>query len=311
MNQFTSLLAGMGQPSETENGLVREYMVMSLIRQFESRLLDLFGKGQLAGTTHTCIGQEANAVAIVGALDTEIDTIWSNHRCHGHFLAYCGDAYRLIAEIMGRETGVCAGRGGSQHLAWRNFYSSGIQGGLVPLAAGTAYADRDKGAISTVFLGDGTMGQGYVYEGLNLASLWDAPLLFVVEDNGIAQTTPRKLGVAGNIADRARAFGVESASVRSTDLDILNEAARTAVDYVRSRKRPYWLHIETVRLRAHSKGDDTRSEEELAELARYDCLDIIRPRIPADTDILDMRIANYLDECFDRAAKDPVPGGDA
>jgi pyruvate dehydrogenase E1 component alpha subunit/2-oxoisovalerate dehydrogenase E1 component len=158
----------------------RFFFQMSLIRRFEQSLLDLFSKGKIFGTTHTCQGQEANAVGIVNNLDRERDTIWSNHRCHGHFLAYCGDAYRLYAEILGRTTGVCAGRGGSQHLAWGSFFSSGIQGGLVPLAVGTAYAKKSEGAVSCVFLGDGTMGEGTVYEGLNMASLWGAPVLFVV-----------------------------------------------------------------------------------------------------------------------------------
>ncbi|WNO54192.1 thiamine pyrophosphate-dependent dehydrogenase E1 component subunit alpha [Stakelama saccharophila] len=284
-----------------------DYMLMSLIRQFETKLLDLFSQGLLSGTTHTCIGQEANAIALMAAIDKDIDTVWSNHRCHGHFLAYCGEVHRLFAEIVGRASGVCGGRGGSQHLAWRNFFSSGIQGGLVPLAVGTALADRDKGAITNVFLGDGTMGEGYVYEGLNLASLWDCPVLFVVEDNGIAQTTPRDRGVAGRIAERARPFDIESASVRSTDLAVLKPAAQEAARYVRERGRPFWLHIETVRLRAHSKSDDTRSEAELEALRELDCLDLLRAGMNGETDLLDTEVAAYLDACFDAAMKDPEP----
>lgn len=290
----------------SEDRLTRDYLMMTLIRQFESRLLDLFSQGHLAGTTHTCIGQEANAIAVMGNIDRDKDTIWSNHRCHGHFLAYCGDAYRLFAEILGRETGVCAGRGGSQHLAWRNFYSSGIQGGLVPLAVGTAFADRDAGAISVVFLGDGTMGEGYVYEGLNLASLWNCPLLFVVEDNSIAQTTPKSVGVAGDIALRAAPFGIESRSIASTDLDAVDLCAREAIAYVRKHQRPFWLHIETTRLRAHSKGDDTRSDAELALLRERDCLDLLRGRVAIDTKVLDEQVAQYLDICFQQAMEDPA-----
>lgn len=289
-----------------EDAGARDYLMMTLIRQFETRLLDLFSQGRLSGTTHTCIGQEANAIAVMNAIDRARDTIWSNHRCHGHFLAYCGDAYRLFAEILGKQTGVCAGRGGSQHLAWRNFFSSGIQGGLVPLAAGTAYAARDEGAISVVFLGDGTMGEGYVYEGLNLASLWNCPLLFVVEDNGIAQTTPRGTGVAGRIADRAAPFGIESRSIRSTDLAELSACAREAASYVREHVRPFWLHIETVRLRAHSKSDDTRSDAELAELAERDCLTLLAADTAIAAPLLDAEAARYLDQCFDQAMKDPA-----
>ncbi len=291
----------------SEDRLTRDYLMMGLIRQFESRLLDLFSQGRLSGTTHTCIGQEANAIAVIGNIDNEKDTVWSNHRCHGHFLAYCGDAYRLFAEILGRETGVCGGRGGSQHLAWRNFYSSGIQGGLVPLSVGTAFADRDVGAISVVFLGDGTMGEGYVYEGLNLASLWGCPLLFVVEDNGIAQTTPKHVGVAGEIATRAASFGIECRSIASTDLQALDACAREAVAYVREKRRPFWLHIETTRLRAHSKGDDTRSDAELALLRERDCLEILRGKVSIDTTVLDDQVAQYLDTCFQQVMEDAAP----
>lgn len=287
--------------SMADDALAADYMTMSFIRQFELRLLDMFGKGLLAGTTHTCIGQEANAVAIIAAIDKEIDTIWSNHRCHGHFLAYCGDAFRLFAEILGRESGVCGGRGGSQHLAHRNFFSSGIQGGLVPLAVGTAYADRDSGAITTVFLGDGTMGEGTVYEGLNLAALWQSPVLFVVEDNGIAQTTPRQMGVAGSIAARAEPFGICFRSIVSTDLEVLAPIAREAVDYVRSERKPFWLHIETVRLQAHSKSDDTRPESELRELRGRDCLDLIKQRVGAQAEVLDDVVRTYLDQCLQAA----------
>lgn len=299
MGQFRDILTSMAPDK-----VASDYLTMALIRQFESRLLDLFSRGHLTGTTHTCIGQEANAVAVVGALNREIDTIWSNHRCHGHFLAYCGDAYRLFAEILGRETGVCGGRGGSQHLAWKNFYSSGIQGGLVPLAVGTALADRNSGAISTVFLGDGTMGSGYVYEGLNLAALWECPVLFVIEDNGIAQTTPKAMGVAGSIRARGEAFGIESRSIRSVDLWELEDAARQAVDFVRTERKPFWLHIETVRLRAHSKGDDTRPEEEMEELRKRDCLDVLRAHLGTRVEALDDVTGLFLDQCFEAAMAD-------
>lgn len=302
MEQFQDILSEVKASRD-----ITWYMKIALIREFETRLLNMFGAGQLSGTTHTCIGQEANAIAVMDALDREIDTVWSNHRCHGHFLAYCGDAYRLFAEILGRESGVCRGRGGSQHLAHRNFFSSGIQGGLVPLAVGTAFADRDKGAITTVFLGDGTMGEGYVYEGLNIASLWNCPVLFVVEDNGIAQTTPKAKGVSGRIADRAGPFGIESRSVNSVDVEELTQVASEAADYVRTQRRPFWLHLETVRLRSHSKGDDTRSEDELRELQKRDCLDVVAARLGEPTDTYDNLVKSYLDQSFEAAMADPEP----
>ncbi len=276
---------------------VHLYRMMAFIRCFEEKLLEQFSLGKIFGTTHTCIGQEADAVAIVTSLDRELDTVWSNHRCHGHFLAYCGNAYELFAEILGKKDGVCGGRGGSQHLAYRNFFSSGIQGGLTAIGVGTALADKRKGAISTVFLGDGTMGQGSVYEALNMASLWQAPILFVVEDNGIAQTTDKHLGVAGDIGKRAEPFGIRSATLKSTDIRELIDAAREAIDYVRSEGKPFWLHIETTRLMAHSKSDDTRDSSYVAELWKADCLSKVAPS-PHERTAIDAEIQAYINEAF-------------
>lgn len=283
----------------------RFFWQMQLIREVESALLQLFQENQIFGTTHTCSGQEGNAVGIVNALDRHRDTIWSNHRCHGHFLAYCGQVTKLIAEIMGRTGGVCGGRGGSQHLSWGRFHSSGIQGGLVPLALGTAFADRADEAISVVFLGDGTMGEGLVYEGLNLASLWSLPVLFVVEDNGIAQTTPKDLAVSGSIADRAKAFGVRSFSHVSTDVLEIHAFASEAIAYVRGQRRPAWLHIETVRLGPHSKGDDTRPEALMATLRERDPLIVHRDRA-ADASAMEARARSLVEAAVEEAKRMPV-----
>ena len=124
--------------------LLPMYRRMTLIRQFENRILELFSMGELNGTTHTYIGQEANAVALISQL-SDSDVVFSSHRCHGHYLARFGDSAALFGELMGRANGVCAGRGGSQHLCQDNFYSNGIQGGYVPIAAGMAYAEKKPG----------------------------------------------------------------------------------------------------------------------------------------------------------------------
>lgn len=273
------------------------YRMMRFLRTFEQKLLTEFSLGRVSGTTHTSIGQEANAVAIVTSLDRERDTIWSNHRCHGHFLVYCGDAYALFSEILGKRDGVCGGRGGSQHLAYRNFFSSGIQGGLAPIGVGTALGDKPKGAITTVFLGDGTMGQGIVYEALNMAALWQAPVLFVVEDNGIAQTTDAKLAVAGEIGERAKPFGIRSLSLKTTDVEELLGVAREAINYVRMEGKPFWLHIETTRLVPHSKGDDTRDPSVVAELWKLDCLSKVALSLDERASI-DAEIVAYVEEAY-------------
>jgi len=146
------------------------YAGLYRIRRFEETVLENFPKGVFFGTTHTYLGQEADAVGVLQQLQ-ENDIVFSNHRCHGHFLAYGGDPRALFAELMGKATGVCGGRGGSQHLHWRNFYSNGVQGGIAPVAAGMALAEKLKssGAVTVAFLGDGSLGQGVVYETLNMA----------------------------------------------------------------------------------------------------------------------------------------------
>ena len=165
------------------------YERMFFIRRFEETLLDLFSLGKLVGTTHTYIGQEANAVGIIDHLDPAVDVVFSNHRCHGHYLAFADDPFGLMCEVMGKGPGVCGGKGGSQHLCRGNFYSNGVLGSIVPVATGIALAEKKKGsgAVSTVFLGDGTLGEGVTYESLNIASLWKLPVLFVVENNHYAQ----------------------------------------------------------------------------------------------------------------------------
>ena len=170
------------------------------IRFTEERLLELFGEGRLSGTIHTCIGQEFVGVSVSRCLN-EKDYVFSNHRCHGHFIARYNNLEGLIAEIMGRVTGVCSGIGGSQHLQQDRFFSNGIQGGIVPVAAGLAMAqkrDATRG-ITVVFVGDGTLGAGVLYEAMNLASKWELPLLMVLENNFYAQSTHQSQTIAGAI----------------------------------------------------------------------------------------------------------------
>src|SRR5580658_4374752 len=153
-----------------------------LIRAFEQRLLQLFSEGRLFGTVHTCIGQEFTGIAVAEHLQPG-DLIFSNHRCHGHYLARTGDVAGLLAEIMGRETGTCGGRGGSQHICGGGVFSNGVQGGIAPVAAGMALARQlttghPVDRIVVVFLGDGSLGEGVVYETLNLVAKWSLPVLF-------------------------------------------------------------------------------------------------------------------------------------
>ena len=188
------------------------------------------------------------------------DVIFTNHRGHGHFLARTGDVNGLIAEVMGKQSGVCGGRGGSQHLCGGGVFSNGIQGGIVPVAAGMALAQRlrETGGSRVVFIGDGTLGEGAVYETLNIASKWRLPLLVVLENNRYAQSTPQSQTLAGEIEARAAAFGIEAERADTWDPDGLLSAAARCVAAVRRGDGPRFLRVDTYRLMAHSKGDDDR-----------------------------------------------------
>ena len=241
------------------------YREMYLIRRTEETLLYLFSCGLLNGTVHTCIGQEACSVGVVSAIDKDRDIIFSNHRAHGHFITYCDKVKELIAEIMGKKCGICGGIGGSQHIHHKNMYTNGIQGGIVPCATGAALAEKKKktGAIVIVFMGDGTMGQGIVYECFNLASLWNLPILFVLEDNQYAQSTPKHMAHAGNLDERANPYGIKSDSIIASSVESVYLKAVEAINYVRMTQKPFFLHLNTYRFSAHSKGDDCRDKDEI------------------------------------------------
>jgi 2-oxoisovalerate dehydrogenase E1 component len=244
-----------------------------VIRAVEERLLKLFSEGRLFGTVHTCIGQEMAAAAVGAALRSG-DVVCSNHRGHGHYLARTDDVEGLIAEVMGRQTGVCGGRGGSQHLHAPGFYSNGILGGMAPVAAGIAFSQKlsGSGAITALFLGDGALGEGTVYETFNIASRWELPLLVVVENNRYAQSTCQSQTLAGSIAGRASAFGIGHQQGDTWHPAALIEMARECADSVRQTGRPHVLQIDTYRLMAHSKGDDDRDPAEVAAYRERDPL---------------------------------------
>jgi TPP-dependent pyruvate/acetoin dehydrogenase alpha subunit len=261
--------------------LARFYEGMFRIRRLEETLLDLFSAGKLVGTTHTCIGQEADAVGVIANLDRSRDIVFSNHRCHGHYLAFTGDLSGLLGEVMGKATGTCGGKGGSQHLCNGNFYSNGVLGSIVPVATGMALAEakRGSGAVTTVFLGDGALGQGVVYECLNMASLWHLPLLAVLENNHYAQSTPSDLALAGGIRARAQAFAIETDELDTTDVLEINAAAARAVEHVRASGGPFFLVLDTYRFSPHSKGDDDRDPAEIEARRERDPLRVAGDRL--------------------------------
>lgn len=290
------------------------YRILYRIRRFEETVLENFPRGIFFGTTHTYLGQEANAAGVFSALQ-EIDLVFSNHRCHGHFLAHGGSPRALFAELMGKASGVSGGRGGSQHLHWRNFYSNGIQGGIVPVAVGMALAEKFKGsgAVTTAFLGDGTLGEGVLYESLNMASLWQAPVLWVIENNKIAQTTPLEISLAGEIAARFSAFGIQVAELDSSDVLEIAPLAAQLVEQVRTSMTPRALILHTCRFGPHSKGDDTRPAQVIAQQrADRDPLRIQAGRLDAgQRQAIEQAEDQLIKEAFETALAEPLPTREA
>jgi TPP-dependent pyruvate/acetoin dehydrogenase alpha subunit len=274
------------------------YRLAAGIRAFEQLLLDQFALGRIGGTTHTCIGQEVAAVGIMAAIDRTRDCVFSNHRGHGHFLAYCGEVFALLAEILGRPDGVCGGRGGSQHLHLRNFYANGVLGGTVGNAVGVALAEkrRRSGAVTCAWLGDGTFGEGLVYEAMNMASLWKLPIVFLVEHNGVAQTTPTQMQMAGSVAGRCAAFDIPVAEISGHDLDETLAAARKVIDATRAEQRPHCVVSHAIRLGPHSKGDDTRDPAMLQAAWAKDPVLRLRQDVGADAAAIDRQIADLMRE---------------
>jgi TPP-dependent pyruvate/acetoin dehydrogenase alpha subunit len=288
------------------------YRQLCRIRHFEETVLEAFPRGMFYGTTHTYLGQEANAVGVLSHLKAG-DIVFSNHRCHGHFIAYGGDLRALFAELMGKATGVCGGLGGSQHLHWKDFYSNGILGSTAPVAVGTALAEKAKGskAITIAFLGDGALGEGVVYESLNIAALWKAPILFVLENNHIAQTTPIKLAVAGEIPARFAAFGIHGREADTSDVREVSEAAGKEIEILRKQGGPRALVIHTVRFGPHSKGDDTRDPKVMDKLrATRDPLKIHGSHLsPRQRNDIEAEVKAQVVSAFEQAQTDPLPVG--
>ena len=275
-----------------------------LIRRVEETFLELFSQGKLNGTVHTCVGEEFSAVAFAGQLEDK-DFIFSNHRCHGHYIAFTKDYEGLIAELMGKEIGTSGGVGSSQHLCKNNFYSNGIQGGIVPVAAGMAFANKlkENDAIGIVFIGDGTLGEGVVYETMNIISKWEIPLIIVCENNRYAQSTSQDINLAGDILSRAKAFGIECAHSNTWDTNQIIKDAKKSIEYVRKRQKPIFHLVDTYRLNPHSKGDDFRDKDEIYNYRQKDPIEVYSKENPKEyqeiLDSVNKKIKKFIDTIED------------
>lgn len=267
-----------------------------LIRRFEEEVLRLFATGEVSGTTHTCLGQEYVPVALAPLLTDAF--VFSNHRGHGHYLAHCRDPQGLLAELMGRAGAVCNGVGGSQHLRRERFLSTGVQGESLAVAVGVGLHLQRSGqpGIVAAYIGDGTWGEGAVYEALNLAQLWRVPLFVVVEHNGIAQSTPTDHQLAGTIGGRVGAFGIGFSETDSDDINGIRALAAPCVDRVRTSRAPHVLLLHTIRLGPHSKGDDSRPAQEVHRLRRQDWLDRYARCFPTQFQQADARARRLVED---------------
>jgi len=260
-------------PKENPKDLIRLLRTMWLIRAFEEKVSALYAAREIVGLLHLGIGQEAVAVGTCSMLRTD-DYVFGGHRSHGHAIAKGADINRLMAEIAGRATGYCAGKGGSMHIVATDagfVTATGVVGGTIPLALGAAFAAREKakGQIAVVFFGDGAGQTGAFHESLNIASLWRLPVIFVCENNGYAEFTPLSAHTKiERLAQHAKTYGIPNSTVDGNDLVAVRQAMRKAIETARAGKGPVFVECLTHRMRGHYEGDPAKYRE-LSQLAEW------------------------------------------
>lgn len=241
---------------------VELYRRMLRIRYFEEQVNDLYRGARMPGLAHLYVGEEAVAVGVCAALSDD-DYITSTHRGHGHCLAKGADVYRMFAELLGKEAGYCRGKGGSMHIADTergNLGANAIVAGSAGIATGAALSakKRASGQVAVCFFGDGALGQGVLYEAMNMASLWRLPVVYVCEHNQYNEYTHFSETTAGDVAARATAFGIPVEQVDGQDLEAVHSAALSAVARARSGGGPSFLVCHTYRFHGHHVGDVER-----------------------------------------------------
>src|SRR5829696_3059216 len=249
-------------PAHDERWL-RFYRQMLKIRLFEEEVNQLYLSAKMPGLTHLYIGEEAVAVGICEALRRE-DYITSTHRGHGHCLAKGADVERMFCELLGKEAGYCRGKGGSMHIADHengNLGANAIVGGSAGIATGAAFSAQRRGTdqVAVCFFGEGALGQGVLYEVMNMGSLWKLPVVYVCENNSYNEYTHFSETTAGNIAARAAAFGIPAEKVDGQDVCAVYAAATRAVARGRAGEGPSFLVLSTYRYYGHHVGDVNRT----------------------------------------------------
>jgi len=308
-----------------KDALLEMFYLMMKIRRVEERLLDLFAQGKIPGFIHVSIGQEAVPVGVCSCLKPG-DFISTTHRGHGHALAKGADLKRFMAEIFGRRDGYCRGRGGSMHVASSELGligSNGIVGGGIPISLGTAFASVYKGndRVTVSFFGDGASNEGTFHESLNLAALWDLPVVFCCENNEWAEFTPKSVHMRiEKISERATSYGIPGVTVDGDDvLSVLEEAAR-AIARARKGEGPTLLECKTHRWFGHFAGDAQkyRSSKEIEEAKGFDPLLRFQETLfklgtlkPEDVERLELKVRSEIDEAVAFALNSPIPADES
>ncbi|MBH9307862.1 thiamine pyrophosphate-dependent dehydrogenase E1 component subunit alpha [Pseudomonas aeruginosa] len=306
--------------------LLHAYRVLRTIRAFEERRHVEFATGEIPGFVHLYAGEEASAAGVMAHLRDD-DCIASTHRGHGHCIAKGVDVHGMMAEIYGKKTGVCQGKGGSMHIADLEkgmLGANGIVGAGAPLAAGAALAAKLKGsdAVAVAFFGDGGSNEGAVFEAMNLAAVWNLPCLFVAENNGYAEATAANWSVAcDHIADRAAGFGMPGVTVDGFDFFAVHEAAGAAIERARAGEGPSLIEVKLTRYYGHFEGD-AQTYRDPDEVKHYretrDCLKQFRERTchagllsASDLDAIAAEVEARIEDAVQRAKNDPKPEPDA
>ncbi len=298
------------------------YEMMIRIRRFEERAIELFSAGELPGFLHASIGQEAVAAGFCAHLNNK-DQITSTHRGHGHMIAKGLNYEGMFAELYARKTGYCKGKGGSMHIADQDLGvlgANGIVGGGIPIASGAALGIKLKKAKNVVvsFFGDGASNEGAFHEGINIAALWQLPVVFVCENNGFAESTPRKNHQSiRDVADRAKAYDIPGVVVDGMDVTALYEVAAEAIDRARKGKGPTLVEAKTMRFLGHYVGDPGTAyghDKEVKKWKKRDPIDQFRKFLEKKnwlTGKMDKelrgRIESDLEAAVEFARKSPEP----
>ncbi|AYB38671.1 thiamine pyrophosphate-dependent dehydrogenase E1 component subunit alpha [Brevibacillus laterosporus] len=264
----------------TEQKLVELLHQMWVIRFFDEKVDEFFAKGLIHGTTHLCVGQEATAAGAIAVLQPE-DKITSTHRGHGHCIAKGADVNKMMAELFGRETGYCKGKGGSMHIAdvdKGNLGANGIVGGGIPIAVGAALTSqmRKLGYVTISFFGDGASNEGSFHESVNMASIWKLPVIFFCENNQYGMSGPvTEMVNIEHIAERSKAYGIPGVVVDGNDLFAVMNAVAEAAERARRGEGPTLIEAKTYRYKGHSKSDAKKyrtREEEMDWRKNRDCI---------------------------------------